>query len=41
MSNLVYLSRSFVEFGPFTPQELLDFSKRGILKGIDVPESLL
>ena len=34
MSNLVYLSRSFVEFGPFTPQELLDFSKRGIPKDI-------
>lgn len=35
MKNLVYLSRAFVEFGPFTKTEILDFHKRGILSAAD------
>ncbi len=35
MQNLVYLSRVFVEFGPFTKKEILDFQKRGILTTTD------
>jgi hypothetical protein len=31
----VYLSRSFVEFGPFTPAEMKDFFSRGLLRDID------
>ncbi len=31
MSNSIYISRSFVEFGPFLPAEILDFHQRGIL----------
>lgn len=31
MKDLVYLSRAFVEFGPFAKKEILDFQKRGIL----------
>ena len=27
----VYISRNFTEFGPFTQEEVLDFSKRGII----------
>lgn len=35
MKDLVYLSRSFVEFGPFTKAEILDFQKRGLLTDSD------
>lgn len=35
MKNLVYLSRAFVEFGPFAKSEMLDFQKRGILTATD------
>ena len=35
MKDAIYLSRSFVEFGPFTASELKDFYKRGILKDSD------
>ncbi|MFM2165981.1 MAG: hypothetical protein RIS79_352 [Verrucomicrobiota bacterium] len=35
MKNLVTLSRSFVEFGPFTKEEVLDFSQRGLLQESD------
>ncbi len=35
MNQLVYVSRAFVEFGPFTTQEVLDFEKRGILCNAD------
>lgn len=35
MKDLVYLSRSFVEFGPFTKAEILDFQKRGLLSDSD------
>ena len=35
MKTLVTLSRSFVEFGPFTKAEILDFSKRGLLQDTD------
>lgn len=35
MNTLVTLSRSFVEFGPFTPAEILDFHKRGLLQETD------
>lgn len=35
MKDLVYLSRAFVEFGPFTKKEILDFQKRGILSETD------
>ncbi len=35
MKDLVYLSRSFVEFGPFSKKEILDFQKRGILAESD------
>lgn len=35
MKDLVYLSRSFVEFGPFTKKEILDFQKRCILSTAD------
>ena len=31
MSQLIYLSRNFVEFGPFKPEEIVDFKKRDIL----------
>ena len=30
-----YISRSFVEFGPFETAELLDFNKRGLLQDSD------
>jgi hypothetical protein len=29
MKNLIYISRAFVEFGPFPDAELRDFLKRG------------
>ncbi|HRJ08607.1 MAG TPA: hypothetical protein PK490_18775 [Prosthecobacter sp.] len=35
MTQLLYLSRSFVEFGPFTTDELLGFHQRGILQDTD------
>ncbi len=35
MKDLVYLSRAFVEFGPFAKKEILDFQKRGILTDSD------
>ena len=35
MKDLVYLSRSFVEFGPFSKKEILDFQKRGLLAESD------
>lgn len=35
MKDLVYLSRAFVEFGPFKKAEILDFQKRGILSSAD------
>jgi len=35
MKDLVYLSRAFVEFGPFAKKEILDFQKRGILTETD------
>lgn len=35
MKDLVYLSRSFVEFGPFAKKEILDFQKRGLLTDTD------
>ena len=35
MNQLVYVSRAFVEFGPFTLTEILDFEKRGILCNAD------
>ena len=35
MKDTLYLSRSFVEFGPFSSAEMQDFHKRGILKDSD------
>ncbi len=35
MKNLIYISRAFVEFGPFPDAELRDFLKRGILRDGD------
>lgn len=35
MKDLVYLSRAFVEFGPFSKTEILDFQKRGLLQDSD------
>ena len=35
MKDLVYLSRSYVEFGPFAKKEILDFQKRGLLTATD------
>lgn len=35
MKNLVHLSRAFVEFGPFTKEEILDFHQRGLLADTD------
>jgi hypothetical protein len=32
---MLYLSRAFVEFGPFPASELLSFHQRGILKETD------
>jgi hypothetical protein len=32
---MLYLSRAFVEFGPFPSSELLSFQQRGILKDTD------
>lgn len=30
-----YLSRSFVEFGPFSTEEMISFQQRGLLKDTD------
>lgn len=35
MTDALYLSRSFVDFGPFKPTEVLDFIKRGIVVPTD------
>lgn len=35
MTNMHYLSRSFVEFGPFSTAELSSFFVRGILQDTD------
>ena len=35
MSNPIYISRNFVEFGPFKPEEIIDFHTRGILGELD------
>ena len=35
MKNTLYLSRSFVEFGPFSATEMQDFYSRGLLKDSD------
>lgn len=35
MNGMFYLSRTFVEFGPFSSSELLDFKKRGIIRDSD------
>jgi hypothetical protein len=35
MKDLVYLSRAFVEFGPFAKKEIIDFQKRGLLSDSD------
>lgn len=35
MSNSVFISRNFTEFGAFTPAEIVDFQKRGILRESD------
>jgi hypothetical protein len=35
MTKPVYISRNFVEFGPFKAEELVDFHSRGILGELD------
>ncbi|SKB06472.1 hypothetical protein SAMN02745166_04492 [Prosthecobacter debontii] len=35
MTNMLYLSRSFVEIGPFSAEELSSFFVRGVLKDTD------
>ena len=35
MSTAIYISRNFVEFGPFKPAELINFHSRGILGELD------
>jgi len=35
MNEMLYLSRSFIEFGPFTTAEMLSFSTRAILQDSD------
>ena len=32
---MLYLSRAFVEFGPFAAEEMLSFNQRGLLKDTD------
>ncbi len=39
MSDSLYLSRSFVEFGPFPTAELMSFYTRGLLKDTDYVRS--
>ena len=35
MSTPIFISRNFVEFGPFLPVEIIDFHGRGILGELD------
>ena len=35
MSTPIFISRNFVEFGPFVATEILDFHSRGILGELD------
>ncbi|MBK8095234.1 MAG: hypothetical protein IPK32_25500 [Verrucomicrobiaceae bacterium] len=35
MNTLTHFSRAFVEFGPFTKEEVLDFHRRGMMKETD------
>ncbi len=35
MTQLIYISRAFVEFGPFSAKEILDFETRGLLRDTD------
>jgi len=35
MNPTLHISRAFVEFGPFTPDEMRAFLERGILKNSD------
>ena len=35
MNYSIFISRNFVEFGPFQPKEILDFHTRGILGELD------
>ncbi|MDB6137866.1 MAG: hypothetical protein JWO94_938 [Verrucomicrobiaceae bacterium] len=35
MSTPIYISRNFVEFGPFKSEEIVDFHSRGILGELD------
>ena len=35
MSTPLYISRNYTEIGPFSPLEIADFIKRGILRGGD------
>lgn len=35
MNDLFYLSRFFVEFGPFPKKDILDLKKRGLLYSTD------
>lgn len=35
MNQPLYISRTFVEFGPFPAAEILDFNKRGLLRETD------
>lgn len=39
MKDSLFLSRSFVEFGPFEATEMLSFHKRGLLKDSDYVRS--
>ena len=31
MSEMIYVSRNYTEFGTFKPEEIADFKKRGII----------
>jgi hypothetical protein len=35
MSNFIYVSRNFVEFGAFKSEEIADFKQRGIITNND------
>ena len=35
MTDSIFISRNFVEFGSFTPAEIADFKKRSIIVGSD------
>jgi hypothetical protein len=39
MNNLYFISRNFVEIGPFYGQEIADFKKRGVFKDGDYMRS--